>query len=71
LLVQSGALPFSGDDIRYLERRVYDLLAATEEVKCDQALPRGNVAALPRDPVRLDACADVVMAVLRLTGTLI
>lgn len=46
LLVQSGAQPFSGDDIRYLERRVYELLVATGEVKCDQALPRGNVAAL-------------------------
>jgi hypothetical protein len=71
LLVRSGALPFSGDDIKYLERRVYDLLTATGEVKCDQALPRGNVSAQPRDPVRLDACAEVVMAALRLTGTLI
>jgi hypothetical protein len=71
LLVRSGAVPFSGDDIRYLERRVYDLLAATAEVKCDQAVPRGNVAARPREPVRLDACADVIMAVLRVTGTLI
>lgn len=71
LLVRSSAVPFSSDDIKYLERRVYDLLVATEEVQLDQATPRGNLSARPRSPGVLDACADTVLAVLRLTGTLI
>ena len=71
LLVRNNAAPFSSDDIKYLERRVYDLLLATEEVKIDQTVPRGNLSARPRNPSALDACADTVVAVLRLTGTLI
>jgi hypothetical protein len=71
LLVRSGAVPFSSDDIRYLERHVYDLLAATGEVRLDQVAPRGNLSAKPRNPAMLEACATVVVAVLRLTGTLI
>jgi hypothetical protein len=71
LLVRSNAAPFSSDDIKYLERRVYDLLLATEEVQIDQAVPRGNLSARPRNPGALNACADTVVAVLRLTGTLI
>jgi hypothetical protein len=71
LLVRSNAAPFSSDDIKYLERRIYDLLLATEEVQIDQTTPRGNLSALPRNPGALDACADTVVAVLRLTGTLI
>lgn len=71
LLVRSNAAPFSSDDIKYLERRIYDLLLATEEVMTDQTTPRGNLSAQPRNPGALDACADTVVAVLRLTGTLI
>jgi hypothetical protein len=71
LLVRSNAVPFGSDDIKYLERRVYDLLAATEEVQIDQTAPRGNLRARPRNPSALGACADIVVAVLRLTGTLI
>lgn len=71
LLVLSSAVPFSSDDIKYLERRVYDLLVATEEVQIDQTTPRGNLSAQPRNPSALDACANTVVAVLRLTGTLI
>jgi hypothetical protein len=71
LLVRSSAVPFSSDDIRYLERRVYDLLVATEEVQIDQTTPRGNLSAQPRNPSALDACADTILAVLRLTGILI
>ena len=71
LLVRSNAAPFSSDDIKYLERRIYDLLLATEEVQIDQSTPRGNLSARPRNPSALDACADTVVAVLRLTGTLI
>ena len=71
LLVRSNAAPFSSDDIKYLERRIYDLLLATEEVQIDQTTPRGNLSARPRNPSALDACADTVVAVLRLTGTLI
>jgi len=36
LLVRSNGVPFGSDDIKYLERRVYDLLVATEEVQIDQ-----------------------------------
>jgi hypothetical protein len=36
LLARSGAMPFSGDDIRYLERCIYDLLTATDEAKCER-----------------------------------
>ena len=71
LLVRSGAQPFSSDDIKYLELRVHSLLADTSEVKLTQSKPRGNVSAHPRNPTMLDACADTVVAVLRLTGTLI
>jgi hypothetical protein len=49
LLVRSNATPFSSDDIKYLERRIYDLLLATEEVQLDQTAPRGNLSAQPRN----------------------
>jgi hypothetical protein len=71
LLVRSNGSPFGGDDIRYLERRVHDVLTETGEVRLDQVTPHGNVSAQPRNLVLLDACADAVVAVLRLTGTLI
>ncbi len=71
LLVRSAAKPFSSDDIRYLERAVHQALADTDEVMLDQSTPRGNLSAQPRNPDLLDACAGVVVAVLRLTGTLI
>lgn len=71
LLIRSGAVPFSSDDIKYLERHVFDLLAATEEVRLDQTPPRGNLSARPRNPAMLEACANTIVAVLRLTGTLI
>lgn len=71
LLVRSGGHAFSGDDIRYLERKVHDLLLDTDEVLLAQTVPHGNVAATPRDVSYLDACADTVLSVLRLTGTLI
>ncbi len=72
LLVRSGGTqPFSSDDIKYLEHRIYNVLAETEEVQLAQSVPRGNLSAKPRHPPMLDACADTVVAVLRLTGTLI
>lgn len=71
LLVRSGGQPFSGDDIRYLERSVHTRLHETGEVRLTQALPRGNLSAVPRNPAHLDTCADTVVSVLRLTGTLI
>lgn len=71
LLVRSNAAPSSSDDIKYLERRTYDLLLATGEVQTDQTTPRGNLSARPRNPSALNACTDTVVAVLRLTGTLI
>jgi hypothetical protein len=71
LLVRAGAQPFSSDDIKYLEQRVHAVLEETSEVLLAQATPRGNLSAHPRNPAMLDACADTVVAVLRLTGTLI
>lgn len=71
LLVRSAGHPFSGDDIRYLERKVHDLLMETDEVLLAQSVPHGTVAAVPRDIAHLDACAATVLTVLRLTGTLI
>ncbi len=71
LLVRSGAQPFSSDDIKYLEQKVHAVLEETGEVLLTQAPPRGNLSAHPRNPGVLDACADTVVAVLRLTGTLI
>ncbi|KQS69276.1 hypothetical protein [Modestobacter sp. Leaf380] len=71
LLVRSGGQPFSSDDIKYLEERVHAVLADTDEVALDQSKPRGNLSARPRNPALLDACANSVVAVLRLTGTLI
>lgn len=71
LLIRSGSQAFSSDDIKYLESRIYTVLAETDEVQLAQAVPRGNLSAQPRNPAMLDACADTVMAVLRLTGTLI
>lgn len=71
LLVRSGATPFSSDDIKYLESRVHAVLAETQEVTLAQAVPNGNASAQPRNPAFLDQCADAVVAVLRLTGTLI
>lgn len=69
LLVRSGANPFS--DLKYLEARVHAVLTATDEVTLAQAVPNGNASAQPRNPPFLDQCADAVVAVLRLTGTLI
>ncbi len=71
LLVRSAAQPFSSDDIKYLEHKVHAVLEETGEVLLAQATPRGNLSAHPRNPAMLDACADTVVAVLRLTGTLI
>jgi hypothetical protein len=71
LLVRSGASPFSGDDIRYLEHKVHAILQETGEVLLTQTTPRGTLSAHPRSPDLLDACADTVVSVLRLTGTLI
>jgi hypothetical protein len=72
LLVRSGSsVPFSSDDIRYLEEKVHSLLSDSGEVALGQATPRGNLSAQPRNLTVLDACADIVVAVLRLTGTLI
>jgi len=71
LLVRSGAKPFSSDDIKYLEHKVHAVLEGTGEVTLGQAAPRGNLSARPRNPDLLDACADTIVAVLRLTGTLI
>jgi hypothetical protein len=71
LLVRSGAQPFSSDDIKYLERAVHAVLDETGEVILDQAPPRGNLSAQPRNPPMLEACAETIVAVLRLTGTLI
>lgn len=71
LLIRSGASPFSSDDIKYLERSVHEVLSATGDVRLDQATPRGNLSARPKNLPLLDACAHAVVAVLRLTGTLI
>jgi hypothetical protein len=72
LLVRSGgSQPFGSDDIKYLEHRVHSVLADTDEVLLAQSSPRGNLSAHPRNPSLLDACAETVVAVLRLTGTLI
>ncbi|MGX5653308.1 hypothetical protein ACWKWC_00875 [Geodermatophilus nigrescens] len=71
LLVRGAAQPFSSDDIKYLEQRVHAVLEETGEVLFSQQTPRGNRAAQPRNTVMLDACAETVVAVLRLTGTLI
>jgi len=71
LLVRSGASPFSSDDIKYLEQRVHAVLHETGEVLLTQSIPRGNLSARPRNPDLLDACADTIVSVLRLTGTLI
>jgi len=50
---------------------VHAVLVGTGEVRLDQATPRGNLSAQPRNVALLDACADAVVSVLRLTGTLI
>jgi hypothetical protein len=71
LLVRSGANPFSSDDIKYLEQKVHAVLHETGEVLMPQAVPHGNLSARPRNPEFLDACADTIVSVLRLTGTLI
>ena len=71
LLVRSGATAFSSDDIRYLELEVHRALEGTGEVALSQSTPRGNLSARPRSTELLDACAAAVVAVLRLTGTLI
>ena len=42
----------------------------TGEVLLAQATPRGNLSAHPRNAAMLDACADTIVAVLRLTGAL-
>lgn len=71
LLVRSAAQAFTSDDIKYLELRVHELLAGTEEVLMPQSTPRGNLSARPKNPVLLEACAEAVVSVLRLTGILI
>jgi hypothetical protein len=71
LLVRSAASPFSSDDIKYLEHKVHAVLLETEEVLLTQTTPRGTLSAHPHNPEFLDACADTVVSVLRLTGTLI
>ncbi len=71
LLVRSGGTPFASDDIKHLEAKVHAVLGGTGEVRLDQATPRGNLSAQPRNIALLDACADAVVSVLRLTGTLI
>lgn len=71
LLVRSGGTPFATDDIKYLEHKVHTVLTGTGEVRLDQAIPRGNLSAQPRNVALLDACASAVVSVLRLTGTLI
>ncbi len=71
LLVKSAASSFSSDDIKYLEQKVHGLLLGTGEVLMNQATPRGNLSAQPRHVGLLDACANTVVSVLRLTGTLI
>ena len=71
LLVRGAGQPFSSDDIKYLEQRVHGVLEETGEVLLSQSAPRGNLSARPRNPVMLDACAETIVAVLRLTGTLI
>ncbi len=71
LLVRSGGQAFTSDDIKYLEQKVHAVLEETGEVLLAQATPRGNLSARPRSPAMLDACAGTVVAVLRLTGTLI
>jgi hypothetical protein len=71
LLVRSGESPFSSDDIKYLEHKVHAILQETGEVLLTQTTPRGTLSAHPHDPEFLDVCADTVVSVLRLTGTLI
>lgn len=72
LLIRSGgSQAFSSDDIKYLEQQIHAVLVETGEVEFDQTVPRGNLSAKPRNPALLDACAETVVAVLRLTGTLI
>jgi len=71
LLVRSAASPFSSDDIKYLEHKVHAVLHETGEVLMPQTTPRGTLSAHPHNPEFLDACADTIVSVLRLTGTLI
>ena len=71
LLIRSAASPFSSDDIKYLEHKVHAVLHETGEVLMPQTTPRGTLSAHPHNPEFLDACADTIVSVLRLTGTLI
>lgn len=71
LLIRSGGTVFTSDDIKYLELRVHQLLEGTDEVLLPQSTPRGNLSAQARNPALLDACADAVVSILRLTGILI
>jgi hypothetical protein len=71
LLVRSGGQPFGSDDIKYLEHQVHSVLQETDELALPQSTPNGNISAKPHNLVMLDACADTIVAVLRLTGTLI
>lgn len=71
LVVRSGGRPFSSDDIKYLEHRVHAVLVETGEVLLGQTTPRGNLSAQPFNPGMLDVGAETIVAVLRLTGTLI
>jgi hypothetical protein len=71
LLVRSAASPFSSDDIKYLEHKVHAVLHETGEVLMPQTTPRGTLSAHPHNPEFLDVCADTIVSVLRLTGTLI
>lgn len=70
-MVRSGGQPFSSDDIKYLEHKLHAVLAETGDVLLGQTTPRGNLSAQPRNPVLLDVCAETIVSVLRLTGTLI
>ncbi len=70
-LVRSGGTQTFSDDIKYLEQQVHKVLADKNEVLLAQSVPRGNLSAHPRNAALVDACANTVVAVLRLTGTLI
>jgi len=52
------------------KHKVHAVLEETGEVLLAQATPRGNLSAHPRNAAMLDACAETIVAVLRLTGAL-
>ena len=71
LLVRSAASPFVSDNIKYLERHVYDLLNDTGEVLLAQSIPRGNLSAQPHNTAAVRGLRRHDGRRLRLTGTLI